>query len=131
MQNFKLTNLTNMDKLNKLCIILSRIFNKPVELDLTRLNAPFFDENILVKVIGLLSTELQPIRIFDLIYRNTNIYNKRTADYNYSYSITRSFLAGIKIKIGGRLMTQRVVPKITTRQSQRGATATGKLSYSD
>lgn len=129
--NFKLTNLTNMNKLNKLCIILSNIFNKPVELDLTRLNAPFFDDNILVKLIGLVSTDLKPIKIFDSIYKNANIFNKRTADYNYSYSITRSFLAGIKIKIGGRLMTQRIVPKITTRHSQRGATATGKVTYSD
>lgn len=129
--NFKLTNLTNMNKLNKLCTILSNIFNKPVELDLTRLNAPFFDDNILVKLIGLVSTDLKPIKIFDSIYKNANIFNKRTADYNYSYSITRSFLAGIKIKIGGRLMTQRIVPKITTRHSQRGATATGKVTYSD
>jgi len=129
--NFKLTNLTNMEKLNKLCLILSNIYNKPVELDLTRLNAPFFDDNILVKLIGLVSTDLKPIKIFDSIYKNANIFNKRTADYNYSYSITRSFLAGIKIKIGGRLMTQRIVPKITTRHSQRGATATGKVTYLD
>lgn len=129
--NFKLTNLTNMEKLNKLCIILSNIFNKPVELDLTRLNAPFFDDNILVKLIGLVSTDLKPIRIFDSIYKSANIFNKRTADYNYSYSITRSFLAGIKIKIGGRLMTQRIVPKITTRLSQRGSSASSKVTYLD
>ena len=129
--NFNLKNIKLINKFNKLCTVLSRFFNKPVELDLIKLEAPFFDDNILVKAISILSKKMPVWRIFDYIFRNTKMYSKRTANYNYSYSITRSFLAGIKIKIGGRLMTQRVIPKISSRVSQRGATATGKVTYLD
>jgi hypothetical protein len=73
-----------------------------------------------------------PVRtIFNYIYRNTQLYSKITADYKYRYSITRSFMAGIKIKIGGRLMTQKLIPRISTRIMQRGAIAKGKVSFVD
>jgi len=73
-----------------------------------------------------------PVRsIFNLIYRRTILYSKTKADLQYKYSITKSFLAGIKIKIGGRLMTQRVIPRKSSRVFQRGAIATGKVTYVD
>jgi hypothetical protein len=121
----------NFNKLNKLCTILSRIFNKPVQIDLIPLTLPFFDDNILVKVIGILSKKVSVRTIFNFIYRNTKLYSKITANYKYRYSVTRSFIAGIKIKIGGRLMTQRVIPKKSSRVMQRGATSVGKVTYVD
>jgi len=68
---------------------------------------------------------------FNFIYRKTILYSKRTAHYQYRYSITRSFLAGIKIKIGGRLMTQPLIPKKSSRTLQRGAIAQGKVNFVD
>lgn len=121
----------NMNILNKLCTILSNIFKKPVKLDLIALRQPFYDDNILVKVIGIMSKRIPVASIFDYIYRNTELYSKFKANDQYRYTITRSFLAGIKIKIGGRLMTQKVIPKISSRTMQRGATATGKVSFVD
>src|SRR5882762_10682283 len=41
--SMKLFTQSNMQKLNLLCLILSRIFKKPVELDLIRLHLPYFD----------------------------------------------------------------------------------------
>jgi len=121
----------NINKLDKLCVILSRIFNKSVKLDLIPLSLPFFDDNILVKAIGILSKKIAVRTIFNLIYRNTKLFSKITANYQYRYSVTRSFLAGIKIKIGGRLMTQRIIPKISSRVIQRGPTAVGKVTFVD
>lgn len=121
----------NINKLNKLCIILSKIFKKPVKLDLIPLSLPFFDDNILVKAIGILSKKIPVRTFFNFIYRNTKLYSKITAHQKYRYSITRSFIAGIKIKIGGRLMTQRVIPKISSRLIQRGPTAVGKVNFVD
>ena len=121
----------NINKLNKLCIILSKIFKKPVKLDLIPLSLPFFDDNILVKAIGILSKKIPVRTFFNFIYRNTKLYSKITAHQKYRYSITRSFIAGIKIKIGGRLMTQRVIPKISSRVIQRGPTAVGKVNFVD
>jgi hypothetical protein len=122
---------TNTYKLQLLCNILSKIFKKPVELDLIPLKLPFFDDNILAKSIGIMSRKIPVRTFFNFIFRKTILYSKIKASYNYRYSITRSFLAGIKIKIGGRLMTQRVIPKKSSRILQRGAIATGKVNYVD
>jgi hypothetical protein len=121
----------NKNKLNKLCTILSKIFNKPVKLDLIPLTLPFFDDQILVKAFAILSKKLPVRTIFNFIYRNTKLYSKIKANYRYRYHVTRSFLAGIKIKIGGRLMTQRVIPKKSARVIQRGPTAVGKVTFVD
>jgi hypothetical protein len=43
--------------LKKLSTILSKIFQKSIELDLTRLQRPYFDDNILMKLLGLLSKQ--------------------------------------------------------------------------
>jgi hypothetical protein len=117
--------------LKKLCSVLSNIFNKIVIFDLIALNQPFFDDNILVQVIAILSKKTPALTILDFIYRNSELYSKFTANDKYRYNITKSFLSGIKIKIGGRLMTQKVVPKKTSRTIQRGATLKGKVTFVD
>jgi hypothetical protein len=42
-----------------------------------------------------------------------------------------SYLAGINIKIGGRLPLQRITPKKTLITVQKGATSRGKVDYVD
>jgi hypothetical protein len=121
----------NINKLNKLCTILSKIFNKPVTLDLIPLSVPFFDENILVKSLGILSKTVSVVNIINLVFGNIILYSKNEASYVYNYSITKSFLSGAKIKIGGRLMTQKVVPRISSRIIQKGSIAPSKVTFSN
>src|SRR5882672_1559210 len=121
----------NKIRLKKLCSILSKILNKPVVLDLIPLKLPFFDDNILVKAIGMMCNKIPVRTFFNFIFRRSVLYSKSQAHYNYRYSVTRSFLAGIKIKIGGRLMTQKVIPRISSRVLQRGPTSPSKVTYVD
>jgi len=121
----------NIKKLNNLCTILSRLFKKPIELDLVRLHLPYFDDNILVKAIGIMSKKIHVRNIFKYIFSKTIIHSKRVNNLTNKGSIIPSFLAGIKIKIGGRLMSQRVIPRLSTRIIQRGAIARGKVNYVD
>jgi hypothetical protein len=121
----------NINKLNKLCTILSKIFNKPVTLDLIPLSVPFFDENILVKSLGILSKTVSVVNIINLVFGNIVLYSKNEASYVYNYSITKSFLSGAKLKIGGRLMTQKVVPRISSRIIQKGSIAPSKVTFSN
>ena len=125
-QPLKLFTQNNIQKLNLLCLILSRIFKKPVELDLIRLHLPYYDDNILVKAIGIMSKDINIRHIFNIIFTKTKIAtllkSSRTGGIN-------SNLAGIKIKISGRLMTQRVIPRLTTRVIQKGAITKGKINY--
>ena len=125
-QPLKLFTQNNIQNLNLLCLILSRIFKKPVELDLIRLHLPYYDDNILVKAIGIMSKDINIRHIFNIIFTKTKIAtllkSSRTGGIN-------SNLAGIKIKISGRLMTQRVIPRLTTRVIQKGAITRGKINY--
>jgi hypothetical protein len=121
----------NIKKLNNLCTILSRLFKKSIELDLVRLHLPYFDDNILVKAIGIMSKKIHVRNIIKYIFSKTVIHSKRVNNLTNKGSIIPSFLSGIKIKIGGRLMTQRVIPRLSTRVIQRGAIATGKVNYVD
>jgi len=121
----------NINKLNYLCNILSRIFKKPVELDLTPLKLPFFDDNILVKAIGIMCNKIPVRTFFNFIFRKASLYSKIRANQKYRYSITRSYLAGIKFKVGGRLMTQKAIPRLTSRIMQRGAIKQSKVTYVD
>ena len=125
----------NIKKLNNLCTILSRLFNKQIELDLVRLHLPYFDDNILVKAIGIMSKKIHVRNIIKYIFSKTLIHSNRVNNLTNKGSIIPSFLAGIKIKIGGRLMTQKVIPRLSSRIIQRGAIkftlAKGKVNYVD
>jgi hypothetical protein len=129
--NKQFLNSKNINKLNKLCTILSRIWNKEVSLDLIPLSVPLFDDNILVKAIGIMSKTINLKQIFTAIYRNSILYSKVQADLRYNYSTTQSFLSGIKVRIGGRLMGRSIVPRESRLEFQRGATAVGKVTFVD
>jgi hypothetical protein len=121
----------NINKLNKLCAILSKICNKSVTLDLIPLSVPFFDDNILVKSLGILSKTVSVVNIINLVFGNIILYSKNEANYVYNYSITKSYLSGAKIKIGGRLMTQKAIPRISSRIIQRGSISPNKVTFSN
>ena len=123
----KLFTQNNIKKLNILCVILSRIFKKPVELDLIRLHLPYFDDNILVKAFGIMSKDINVRHIFNIIFTKTKIASQKTV--LNSSRLINSYLAGIKIRISGRLLSQRIIPRLTTRVIQKGAITRGKIKY--
>ena len=120
---------SNIKNLNILCLILSRIFKKPVELDLIRLHLPYFDDNILVKAIGIMSKDVNVRNIFNIIFTKTKFNGVGQTPNKIGPRGVNSYLAGIKIRISGRLMTQRVIPRLTTRIIQKGAITRGKINY--
>jgi hypothetical protein len=71
--NNKLLNVNNV-KLQSLCLNLSKIYKKPVELELDRLHYPYFDSNILSNMIGLISN----------IVKLRFIINKIISFFNFS-----------------------------------------------
>ena len=120
----KLLNINN-DKLQSLCLNLSKIYQKPVELELDRLHYPYYDSNILSNMIGLISNIVKLRFIIKKLFTIAKI--KKT---NKS-SIIPSYLSGFKIRIAGRLLTQRVIPRLTVKTIQRGTLARGKAKFVD
>jgi len=121
--------LNNNDKLQSLCLNLSKIYKKPVELELDRLHYPYFDSNILSNMIGLISNIVKLRFIIKNLFKIAKI--KKTNNFINKYSIIPSYLSGFKIRVAGRLLTQRVVPRLTVKTIQSGTLARGKAQFVD
>jgi len=119
----------NNDKLQLLCLNLSKIYKKPVELELDRLHYPYYDSNILSNMIGLISNIVKLRFIIKNLFKIAKI--KKTNNFINKYSIIPSYLSGFKIRVAGRLLTQRVVPRLTVKTIQRGTLARGKAQFVD
>jgi hypothetical protein len=124
----KILNINN-DKLQSLCLNLSKIYKKPVELELDRLHYPYYDSNILSNMIGLISNIVKLRFIIKNLFKIAKI--KKTNKFSNKYSIIPSYLSGFKIRVAGRLLTQRVIPRLTVKTIQRGTLARGKAKFVD
>jgi hypothetical protein len=120
----------NKIKLNILCQILSRYFKKPVELDLVRLHYPYLDSNIFVNLLQILINKIKLRIIMQKFFKKAIIKNPIKSNNNVLNKIP-SFLSGIKIKIGGRLLTNKVVPRQTVKIVRRGALSRAKINFLD
>jgi hypothetical protein len=119
-------------KFKLICDILSNKFKKPVELQLIRIHQPFHDSNILV---NLLSLNIRNKK-FKTNVQIEKLYAKKAVKNLYDYSnnsvnFIPTFLSGIKIRIGGRLMREPIIPRITTKNFERGASSPGKVNFLD
>jgi Mitochondrial ribosomal protein (VAR1) len=119
------------DKFKILCHILSRLFKKPVQLDLIRLHYPYNDSNILVNLLAIMINKIKLRIIFRRLFEKAVIKNLNKVTGNTNYNIIPAFLSGINIRVAGRLLTHRVVPRKTVKTIRRGAAATGKINFSD
>lgn len=119
------------DKFKKLCDILSHLFKKPVQLDLIRLHYPYNDSNILVNLLGIMINKIKLRIIFRKLFEKAVIKNLNKVTGKTKFNILPAYLSGVNIKVAGRLLTHRVVPRKTVKIIQRGAAATGKINFSD
>ena len=119
-------------KFKLICEILNNKFNKPVELQLIRIHQPYQDSNILVNLLSLniknkkFKTNVQIAKLFQ------KRVVKSVYDYqNKSVNFIPTYLSGIKIRIGGRLMREHLIPKISKKKYERGASSVGKVNFLD
>ena len=136
-QNFKLLNKFNLgsvfyDKFLIITNILSILFNKPVNLEITRVHNLTADTNILANAIQLLTRNknLKPLRLIRDIYAINNVKGVKVHLLKFNTKLI-AFLSGLNININGRLLKDAIVPKNTVKYFERGASAPGKVNYSD
>src|SRR6266571_2175041 len=120
------------NKFKLICEILSNSFNRPVELQLTRLHHPYHDSNILVNILAL---NLKNKRKKASILLQKILSKNPVKDLNdpnlISANSIPAFLSGLNIKISGRLMGESIIPRRTKKVFGKGASATGKVNYLD
>nr|YP_009517288.1 ribosomal protein S3 [Tricholomella constricta]AYE93423.1 ribosomal protein S3 [Tricholomella constricta] len=133
----KLRNLSNItltkifsNKFKDLCLILNNLFKKPVEFDLIRLHYPYNDSNILVNLLGIMINKIKLRIIIRRLFEKAVIKNLNKLSGN-KISFIPAFLSGITIRVAGRLLTHRVVPRQTVKTTRRGASAKGKINFKD
>lgn len=125
---------------------LSKLFNFKVELQLNRLNYPYQDSLILAKLLALGSNLNRFRSLMALIIKKSLVItrdlkeDKKNEDF-YNVVINRkkikihksvpTVLTGLKVRISGRLLTERVMPKKTINQKEIGGFTRDKNSLVD
>jgi len=127
--SFKTLNINNNNKLKNICDILSKFFKKPVELNLVRLYYSYNDSNILVNVLSSLINKIKFRIIMKKFFKKAII--KVPNKTNKILIRIPSFISGLKLKIGGRLMTHRIVPKKTVKVIRKGNLNKNNITFVD
>ena len=113
-------------------VFLSKIFNKfykkRLDFDLTRLHSPVNDSLILAKSISILGNKIRRrFKYFvNFSFKSAKINNPN--NFNLKKKINKSLkpngacaITGIKIKLGGRILAQKIVPRFTSQTFQEGS----------
>lgn len=113
-------------QLNILCQLLSKLFNKPVQLELIRLHYPFYDPNILVNLLANFTNFTNLRKLFISCF-NVALIKRPTANvYRKRFSLLPGYLTGLTIKFAGRFPTQKVIPRKTVKYKEIGSLARKK-----
>jgi len=136
LNKFKNRQLPTVLSLNKLkfkylIFMLEKMFKKTIILDLVRLKYPYHESNILAQVLGLSSKTKNFRKMMRRLLYTAIITNPTKMVRKQNFSIIPSYLSGIKVRLAGRLITQRVVPRFTVQSLQMGSLARGKINFTD
>jgi hypothetical protein len=99
----------NNSSINSLGEVLGKVFKQPVELRLVRLHYPYLNSYILAQYIAINTAKYNFTRIQRAIFGS-----------NLDGTLP-SYITGMKIRISGRLTTQRSVPRQTEQTAQIGS----------
>ena len=134
-QLIKLANLNIINvyplKFEKLCEVLNKFFKKPVELDLIRLQYPYNDSNILVRLLAFMVNKIKLRKITRRLFKNAVLKSIKKINNKDEIKILPAFLSGLTIKVAGRLMKYKVIPRKTVKIIRRGSSSVGKINYLD
>lgn len=119
----------NSEHLQKICVILTKLYGKPVELELVRLYYPFLESNILAGFLGLNGDTITFRILMRMLFEKATIKNPTKRIQKTTSSRLPSFISGIKIRLGGRLLTQRVIPRMSVKTVNKGSLARGKTNF--
>lgn len=135
---FKL-NITNINslflvKFKSLVRWLNSIFIQPIELKLIRLHHSDSESHILAQLFFLVIKKKNIRSVINKIYNKNKIKDINLAYASNPFVETNNnkfipvFISGLYIHIGGRLMREPIIPRITTKKFEKGAISQGKVN---
>nr|YP_009690350.1 ribosomal protein S3 [Phellinus lamaoensis]YP_010697843.1 ribosomal protein S3 [Phellinidium ferrugineofuscum]YP_010697879.1 ribosomal protein S3 [Fuscoporia viticola]QEG57130.1 ribosomal protein S3 [Phellinus lamaoensis]WCF76804.1 ribosomal protein S3 [Phellinidium ferrugineofuscum]WCF76840.1 ribosomal protein S3 [Fuscoporia viticola] len=111
---------------------LTKLFKTEVELDLVRLYQPYQDSEVLVNFLNNKSYNNKFIRLTSRVFKSMNIYKTNKAkiasllgntDTKIIGTLTSSYpsgVSGLNIKLAGRPINEKIIPRLTVKRAQRG-----------
>ena len=118
-------------KFSYLTDYLTKLFNAEIELNLVRLYKPYQDSNILVQFLNSESYNNKFIRLVSRLFKNINISNSKKAEIFSEYNLLAigkkdyisypSNISGVNVKLAGRPLNERIIPRLTVKRAQRGS----------
>lgn len=112
-------------KFSYLTDYLTNLFNTEVELNLVRLYQPYQDSNILVQYLNGESYNNKFIKLISQLFKNININNNNNSNLS-SIGVNNQLtypakISGVNIKLAGRPLNERIIPRLTVKRAQRGS----------
>nr|YP_010879592.1 ribosomal protein S3 [Heterobasidion annosum]WHL55362.1 ribosomal protein S3 [Heterobasidion annosum] len=120
--------ILNNNRLKFLASNLSLLLNKPVELELTRLYYPHYDSNILANLIGLISNIIKFRFIKIRLFKVAKVKNPKRMTRKIYNSVIPSVLSGLRLKLAGRVLTQKMSKRVKALTFQKGSLARNKAT---
>ena len=120
----------NSNKLQGLTAKLSRYFKKPVHFELNQLYSVINNSQILIDILGKLG--LSRRNSFSKITGRFLKHQSQKMMFRsnlFKFSRFATILTGVNIKLGGRLMKGKIVPRRTVKKIQYGSLARSKSNY--
>ena len=117
----------NINNLQGLTSKLSRYFKKPITLELTKLYSVSNNIQILAHVLGKLG--LSRKRSFARIIGRFLSRQSEKIFFRKSINKFSGAITGVYIKLGGRLLRGKIVPRRTVKKIQYGSLARSKSNY--
>jgi hypothetical protein len=122
----------NLYKFKFLISFLEKLFNKPIELNLIRLKYPYHESNILAQVLALSSKKYKFFLIMRKLFYTASIKHPSalaTTSQADMFNIIPSYLSGLKVRLAGRLLTEKLIPRKTVKTFQLGSLSRGKVNF--
>ena len=117
----------NINNLQGITSKLSRYFKKPITLELTKLYSVSNNSQILAHVLGKLG--LSRKRSFARIIGRFLSRQSEKIFFRKSINKFSGAITGVYIKLGGRLLRGKIVPRRTVKKIQYGSLARSKSNY--
>ena|ERR1700712_1660094 len=108
----------NNSSINSLGEVLGKVFKQPVELRFVRLHYPYLNSYILAQYIAINTAKYNFTRIQRAIFGALQFPVLKGSNLDGPLP---SYITGMKIRISGRLTTQRSVPRQTVQTAQIGS----------
>lgn len=118
----------NNSTINSLGEVLSKLYKSPVELRLVRLHYPYLNSYILAQYIAMNTRKYNLKAITNSLFTRVQLSSFPLGENTDSTPLLPAQILGLKVKISGRLTTQRSVPRQTVQTVQIGSFSSSAIA---